>query len=153
MKFGDFDIPIKICKDDLAFMENENNSIGDFILHSKEKSGITVSELSQKTGISESSINRHITNKTAPDLEMIVAYCIIFRINMFQSLYLIYKAGYNLFSSDERKAYLVIIVLSYYFGLTIEQANEILKCLDVEPIKYKKQAKEGAKNEKKKKSN
>lgn len=71
---------------------------------------------------------------------------------MFQSLYLIYKAGYNLFNTNERRAYFVVIVLSQYFGITIEQANEILKCLDVEQIKYTKQVKEDVKSGEKRKA-
>lgn len=150
MIFGDYDIPIN--KDDITVMCEDNDLIGDILLRSRQKSGVTISDISRQTGISESTINRHLYNKTVPNLEMIVAYCIVLRINMFQSLYLIYKAGYNLFNTNERRAYFVVIVLSQYFGITIEQVNEILKCLDVEQIKYTKQVKEDVKSGEKRKA-
>ena len=132
----DNEIPIKISRDDVTVNYKENETLGEALFPAKESSGISLAELSRQTGISESSITRHITNQSLPNLEMLIAYCIVLRANMFQTLYYAYKAGYNLFYSDEKKTYLLIIMISHHFGLTIQQANDILKSLGMKPIKW-----------------
>ena len=65
---------------------------------------------------------------------MIVAYCITMKINVFESLYLISKAGYNVFCSDDKRVYLLLIILSRYYGINVKTANDILIDLDMKPL-------------------
>ena len=129
-------IPISIEKDDIRVNFEQDSTFADDLFSAIDSSGLSLVELSKKTGISESSIVRHRTGQSKPSLEMMVAYCIALRVNIFQAMQLIYKAGYNLFCSDEQKTYFLLIFQSHYFGLTVSQANEFLKKKNIQTLEW-----------------
>lgn len=126
-----------ICKEDYAVDYIENETVGEAYIRMIEASGMTMAEFSRKSGLSELSIVRYREKKTEPTLESIVIHCITLQTNLFESLYLISKAGYNLFCSDDKKVYLLLIVMSRYCGIDVKKANEILKSLGMKPLNKK----------------
>lgn len=126
-----------ICKEDYAVDYKENETINEAYIRMIEASGMTMAEFSRKSGLSEMSIVRYREKVTEPTLESIVVHCITLQTNLFESLYLISKAGYNLFSSDERKVYMLLIIMSRYCEIDVKKANEILKSLGMKPLNKK----------------
>ena len=95
-------------------------------------------QYAKKSGITPSSIVRYRKKIAVPSLETIVITCIVTRTNIFQALYLISLAGYNVFYSDENKVYFLLIILSRYLGISINTANDILNVFDIKPLNYKR---------------
>lgn len=125
---------LEICKEDFVVNYIADEAINETLICEIKSSGISMAEFARRSGISESSIIRHKFKRSEPSLETIVAYCITMRTNIFQSLYLTSKAGYNIFCSDDKKVYLVLFMLSHYFGINVKTANEILISLDMKPL-------------------
>lgn len=128
---------IMLSSSDFEVEQITDESISAVLIRKIEESGMSMAEFSRRSGVSESSIIRHKYKRSEPSLEVIVAYCITMRTNVFQSLYLTYKAGYNIFSSEEKKVYLLLFMLSRYFGINVKKANEILKSLGMKPLNKK----------------
>lgn len=128
---------IKICLNDFMIEQFTDDNVSNVLIRKIEESGMSMAEFARRSGISESSIIRHKFDRVNPSLEMIVAYCITMRTNVFQSLYFISKAGYNIFFSDDKKIYLTLFMLSYYFGINVKTANQILKSLNMRPLNKK----------------
>lgn len=130
-------INLNICREDFTVNYISDEAINEVLIRKIEESGMSMAEFARRSGISESSIIRHKFDRVNPSLEMIVAYCITMRTNVFQSLYFISKAGYNIFFSDDKKVYLTLFMLSYYFGINVKTANQILKSLNMRPLNKK----------------
>ena len=130
-------INLNICREDFTVNYIADEAINEVLIRKIEESGMSMAEFARRSGISESSIIRHKFDRVNPSLEMIVAYCITMRTNVFQSLYFISKAGYNIFCSDDKKVYLTLFMLSYYFGINVKTANQILKSLNMRPLNKK----------------
>lgn len=130
-------INLNICREDFTVNYIADEAINEVLIRKIEESGMSMAEFARRSGISESSIIRHKFDRVNPSLEMIVAYCITMRTNVFQSLYFISKAGYNIFFSDDKKIYLTLFMLSYYFGINVKTANQILKSLNMRPLNKK----------------
>lgn len=113
----------------------EDETINMSFVRKIESSGMSMAEFSRRSGISEKSLVRIRRNLSEPSFETIVILCIVLRLNVYESLYLISKGGYNLFGSYDRKVYLLIIFLSRYFGIDVNEANIILKSLDAKPLR------------------
>lgn len=123
-----------ICREDFTVSVTANESVSDSIISGIEKCGMTLKEFAKKSGVSESSIIRYKMKKTEPNLEVIVAYCITVHTNIFDALYLISKAGYNIFCSDDKKVYLILLILSRYFKINVKIANDLLIELGMKPL-------------------
>lgn len=137
MKIGDELIhtnSFEICREDFEVNYIADEAVSETLIREIQSSGMSMAEFARRSGISESSIIRYKFNRSEPSLETIVAYCITMRTNIFQSLYLTSKAGYNIFCSDDKKVYLVLFMLSHYFGINVKTANEILISLDMKPL-------------------
>lgn len=131
-----------ICTDDMKVDSTPNDNINEALMRCIESSGMSMAQFCKITGISQSSIVRYRQKTAEPSLETIVTSCIALRTNVFQALYLISIAGYNLFYSEEKKVYLLLIMLSWYIGISIETANEILINLNMNPLNKKNNTQE-----------
>lgn len=129
---------ISISFDDLKVSHIADEDINDALMHCIEESGLTMAQFARKSGITPSSIVRYRKKIAVPSLETIVITCIVTRTNIFQALYLISLAGYNVFYSDENKVYFLLIILSRYLGISINTANDILNVFDIKPFNYKR---------------
>ncbi len=128
-----------ICIEDMEVDSKPNDNINDALLRCIDSSGMSIAQFSKKTGITQASISRYRKKTAVPTLETIVTTCIALRINIFQSLYLISIAGYNVLCSDDKKVYLLLIILSRYSELDLGEANDILIGLNSKPLKKIKQ--------------
>ncbi len=124
----------KICREDFEISYNTNESVEEIIIRGIEESRMSAYEFEKRSGVSGTSITRYRNKVSNPCLEVIVAYCITMKINVFESLYLISKAGYNVFCSDDKRVYLLLIILSRYYGINVKTANDILIDLDMKPL-------------------
>ena len=126
--------------DDMKVDSKPNEDINEALIRCVETSGMSMAQFSRITGITQASIVRYRQKTAVPTLETIVISCIALRTNIFQALYLISIAGYNIIYSEDKKIYLVLLMLSWYFGLSVDEANDILIGLDMKPL-VKKQTK------------
>ncbi len=124
----------KISKDDYEVNFNTDETVDEIIIRGIDESRMSLAEFVRRSGVSDTSITRYRQKESKPCLEVIVAYCITMRVNVFESLYLISKAGYNVFYSDDKKIYFLLIILSRYYGINVKTANEILLSLDMKPL-------------------
>lgn len=131
-----------ICIDDIKVDRSLDDNINEALIRCIESSGMSMAQFCKITGIAQTSIVRYRQKAAVPTLETIVTACIALRTNVFQALYLISIAGYNLFYSKEKKVYLLLIMLSWYIGISIETANEILIDLDMPPLNKKNNTQE-----------
>lgn len=100
-----------ISFDDFKVSNNTDDDINDALMRCIEESGLTMAQFARKSGITQSSIARYKKKIAVPSLETIVITCIVTRTNIYQALYLISLAGYNVFYSDENKMYFLLIIL------------------------------------------
>lgn len=131
-----------ISIDDIKVDRSLDDNINEALIRCIESSGMSMAQFCKITGIAQTSIVRYRQKTAVPTLETIVTTCIALRTNVFQALYLISIAGYNIFYSEEKKVYLLLIILSWYIGISIETANEILINLDMNPLNKKNNTQE-----------
>ncbi len=124
-----------ICIDDIKVDRLLDDNINEALIRCIESSGMSMAQFCKVTGIAQTSIVRYRQKTAVPTLETIVTVCIALRTNVFQALYLISIAGYNIFYSEEKKVYLLLIMLSWCFGISIDEANDILISLNMKPLK------------------
>lgn len=134
---------ITISNEDLAVDYQADETINTAFIRKIESSGMSMAEFSRKSGLSKKTIVRYRHNLSEPSLETIVILCIVLRTNVFESLYLISKGGYNIFCSDNKKVYLLLVFLSRYCGIGVNEANQILKSLDMKPLNKRKYYRHG----------
>jgi len=128
-----------IAVEDFQVDSKPNDDINGALIRCIKSSGMTVTEFCRVTGIAQTTMARYRQKKCEPSLETIVTACIVLRTNIFQALYLISVAGYNIFYSEEKKVYLLLLMLSWYSGIGIDEANDILVSLNMKPLKVKSQ--------------
>ena len=128
---------IGISKEDYEVNCIKDETINEAFIRMIEASGMSMAEFSRRSGLSELSIVRYRKHITEPSLESLVVHCITLKTNIFESLYLISKAGYSLLCSDDKKIYLLLIFMSRYCGVDVEKANEILKGMGMKPLTNK----------------
>ena len=135
---------VKYCirSEDMKVDSILDDDINSALIRCIEANGISRYRFCKTAGISQTALSRYKKNLSKPTLEIIVAACIALRTNVFQSLYLISIAGYNIFYSEDKKIYLLLIMLSWYFGISVDEANEILIGMDMKPLVNKKTKKQ-----------
>lgn len=127
-----------ICSEDIKVDKILDEDINSALIRCIETNEMSMYQFCKSSGISQTALSRYKNNLSEPTLEIIVAACIALRTNVFQALYLISIAGYNIFYSEDKKIYLLLIMLSWYFGIDVDDANDILIGLDMNPLVKKK---------------
>jgi len=127
---------IKYCirSEDMKVDCISDDDINSALIRCIKSKGMSMAYFSKISGIAESTMVRYNKKLAEPTLEIIVLSCIALRTNVFQALYLISIAGYNIFYSEDKKIYLLLIMLSWYFGISVDEANDILIGLDMKPL-------------------
>lgn len=131
---------IKYCisSEDMKVDSVSDEDINSALIRCIKSKGMSMANFCKISGIAESTMVRYNKKSAKPTLEIIVLSCIALRVNVFQALYLISIAGYNIFYSEDKKVYLLLIILSWYFGISVDEANDILIGLDMKPLVKKK---------------
>ncbi|MBQ7794918.1 MAG: hypothetical protein IJ366_10435 [Clostridia bacterium] len=127
---------IKYCirSEDMKVDCISDDDINSALIRCIKSKGMSMAYFSKISGIAESTMVRYNKKLAEPTLEIIVLSCIALRTNVFQALYLISIAGYNIFYSEDKKIYLLLIMLSWYFGISVDEANDILIGLNMKPL-------------------
>lgn len=131
---------IKYCirSEDMKVDSMSDDDINSALIRCIKSKGMSMAYFCKISGIAESTMVRYNKKVAEPTLEIIVLSCIVLRINVFQALYLISIAGYNIFYSEDKKIYLLLIMLSWYCGISVDDANDILIGLGMNPLVKKK---------------
>ena len=128
-----------ICTADMNVDSTPDDDINKALIRCIESSGMSMAEFSRLTGISQVSIVRYRQKTAVPTLETIVTACIALHTNIFQALYLITIAGYNIMYPRDKRIYFLLIMSSWNMGLSIDEANDILIGMNMKPLNSKKQ--------------
>lgn len=92
--------------------------------------GMTIEELAHEVGINSRTIGRYRGGTYAPGLQVAVAICMALKLDVRQATELITSLGLSLLGTRrENCAYLYL--LQHYQGVTITEANQILRSLGV----------------------
>lgn len=99
-----------------------------------DDAGVTVGELSERTGIARRTIHRYRQNNVNMDIKTIVVLCIGMKLSVRRSMHLINLAGLSFTQSAEHRLYYSLISIAYCSDLTVEKCSNFLKSKGYEPL-------------------
>lgn len=99
-----------------------------------DSAGVTVGELSERTGITPRSIRRYRNNNINTDIKMLVALCIGMKLPVRRSMHLINLAGLSLMPSAEHSLYYSFLSVAYCSDLNVKECNAFLMSKGYEPL-------------------
>lgn len=121
-----------ISKESLSFEMHKEDDFGAVLIRYMSEQKLTVTNLSDRTGISKNTIIDYRTGNHVPkDIHKLVALCIGLQINECRAEYLISLAHMSLGYDIQGNAYRLLISLAFFSGMTIDQGNIILSSLDL----------------------
>ena len=91
------------------------------------EAGITVGELSERTGIARRTIHRYRQTNMNMDIKMLVALCIGMKLSVRRAIHLVNLAGLSFTPSPEHSMYYTMMCMAYCSDLNVEDCNKFLK--------------------------
>lgn len=109
-----------------------NDNFALAITRLMEKNNITEEKLAELTGLHPKTIQRMRNPEEHTSLKSVIAVCVAFHLDMYNSMYLIHLAGYELTNRQEDKVYYFILSIAY--KETVYDCNRMLKRLNMSPL-------------------
>jgi len=97
-----------------------------------ESNNITEEKLAELTGLHPKTIQRMRNPEEHTSLKSVIAVCVAFHLDMYNSMYLIHLAGYQLTNRQEDKVYYFILSIAY--KETVYDCNRMLRRLNMPPL-------------------
>lgn len=97
-----------------------------------ESNNITEEKLAELTGLHPKTIQRMRNPEEHTSLRSVIAVCVAFHLDLYNSIYLINLAGYQLTNRQEDKVYYFILSIAY--KETVYDCNRMLRRLDMPPL-------------------
>lgn len=99
-----------------------------------DSAGVTVGELSERTGIPRRTLHRYRQTNMFLDIRTIVILCIGMKLPVSRSMHLINLAGLSLIPSTEHNLYYSLLSIAYCSDLNVEICNNFLKDKGYDPL-------------------
>ena len=116
----------------IEMMQNNCNTFADTLIYHMDRKDITVDNLVERSGLSDTTIKAYRAGRKTPGIENTMAVCIGLNLPRAYSLDMIKKAGCSIESdTPQNRAY--NMCLDYSDG-TIDQWNRIITKFGVDPI-------------------
>ncbi len=109
-----------------------NDNFALAITRLMEKNNITEEKLAELTGLHPKTIQRMRNPEEHTSLKSVIAVCVAFHLDMYNSMYLIHLAGYELTNRQEDKVYYFILSIAY--KETVYDCNRMLRRLNMSPL-------------------
>ena len=97
-----------------------------------KESNVTEEELSELTGLAPKTIQRMRNPNLRTSLKSVIAVCIALSLDLYNSLYFVHLAGFELTNSREDKIY--YFILGFAYKETVYDCNCMLKRLHMRPL-------------------
>ena len=97
-----------------------------------KESNVTEEELSELTGLAPKTIQRMRNPNLRTSLKSVVAVCVALSLDLYNSMYLVHLAGFELTNSREDKIY--YFILGFAYKETVYDCNCMLKRLHMRPL-------------------
>lgn len=97
-----------------------------------KKNDVTEEKLAELTGLHPKTIQRMRNPEEHTSLKSVIAVCVAFHLDLYNSIYLIHLAGYELTNRKEDKIYYFILSIAY--KETVYDCNRMLRRLDMPPL-------------------
>lgn len=97
-----------------------------------KESNVTEEELSELTGLAPKTIRRMRNPNLRTSLKSVIAVCIALSLDLYNSLYFVHLAGFELTNSREDKIY--YFILGFAYKETVYDCNCMLKRLHMRPL-------------------
>lgn len=108
---------------EIEMLQNNCNDFANSLIYHMDRKNITVDDLVERSGLSDTTIKNYRAGKANPPIENVMAVCIGLNLPKAYSLNLLSKASYTLNDSSRDRAYL--FALDYSDG-TLQQWNLIM---------------------------
>lgn len=109
-----------------------NDNFALAITRLMEKNNVTEEKLAELTGLHPKTIQRMRNPEEHTSLKSVIAVCVAFHLDMYNSMYLIHLAGYELTNRQEDKIYYFILSIAY--KETVYDCNRMLRRLNMSPL-------------------
>lgn len=93
---------------------------------------ITEEDLSELTGLAPKTIQRMRNPNLRTSLKSVVAVCVALSLDLYNSIYLVHLAGFELTNSTEDKVY--YFILGFAYKETVYDCNRMLERLHMKPL-------------------
>ena len=97
-----------------------------------KESDVTEEELSELTGLAPKTIQRMRNPNLRTSLKSVIAVCVALSLDLYNSLYLVHLAGFELTNSREDKIY--YFILGFAYKETVYDCNCMLRRLHMRPL-------------------
>ena len=97
-----------------------------------KESDVTEEELSELTGLAPKTIQRMRNPNLRTSLKSVVAVCVALSLDLYNSMYLVHLAGFELTNSREDKVY--YFILGFAYKETVYDCNRMLERLHMKPL-------------------
>lgn len=97
-----------------------------------KESDVTEEELSELTGLAPKTIQRMRNPNLRTSLKSVVAVCVALSLDLYNSMYLVHLAGFELTNSCEDKVY--YFILGFAYKETVYDCNRMLERLHMKPL-------------------
>lgn len=97
-----------------------------------DESNVTEEGLAELTGLAPKTIQRMRNPNLRTSLKSVIAVCIALSLDLYNSLYLVHLAGFELTNSREDKIY--YFILGFAYKETVYDCNRMLKRLHMRPL-------------------
>lgn len=108
--------------------ENFSEALARFM---KERE-ITEEDLAELTGLAPKTIQRMRNPNLRTSLKSVIAVCVALSLDLYNSMYLIHLAGFELTNSREDKVY--YFILGFAYKETVYDCNRMLERLHMKPL-------------------
>ena len=109
-----------------------NDNFAAAITRLMEKNNVTEEKLAEMTGLHPKTIQRMRNPEEHTSLKSVVAVCVAFHLDLYNSIYLIHLAGYELTNRQEDRVYYFILSIAY--KETVYDCNRMLERLNMKPL-------------------
>lgn len=107
-------------------------SFSEALARFMNESRITEEELSELTGLAPKTIQRMRNPNLRTSLKSVIAVCVALSLDLYNSMYLIHLAGFELTNSREDKVY--YFILGFAYKETVYDCNRMLERLHMKPL-------------------
>lgn len=109
-----------------------NDNFAAAITRLMEKNNVTEESLAELTGLHPKTIQRMRNPEEHTSLKSVIAVCVAFHLDLYNSIYLIHLAGYELTNRQEDRIYYFILSIAY--KETVYDCNQMLRRLNMPPL-------------------
>lgn len=108
--------------------ENFSEALARFM----KESDITEEDLAELTGLAPKTIQRMRNPNLRTSLKSVIAVCVALSLDLYNSMYLVHLAGFELTNSREDKVY--YFILGFAYKETVYDCNRMLERLHMKPL-------------------